>query len=83
MKRKKIPIWLRRLDVVKKEFQAMHWPSQQEGLEQGLALMAMGLQTLERQKRIADLKIFSKRDSLWANQWRKERGRIFPRSTRP
>lgn len=36
-------IWLKKLRLVKAEFESMQWPSPGESLNQGLMLMARGL----------------------------------------
>ncbi len=82
-KERQLPIWLKRLGRVKQDLKAIHWPKGEEGFQQALALMALGLESLENASRgqSADCLIeFSKRDSRWIKRWRQERGKVFPAS---
>lgn len=89
-----LPIWLRKLKHVKSELKGYRWPSAEEGCEQGIALMAMGLNALQNQARAEVstndpsrvqtrmselLKEFAKTDVRWIDRWRKERAGVFSR----
>ena len=89
-----LPIWLRRLSQVKMEHHGIRWPSVEQGFKQGIALMALGLESLERemkarvsqdypnspQIRISKyLASFAQADSRWVARWRKERAKVFQR----
>jgi len=71
----KLPFWLRKLDLVKKELQGIHWPSTEDGLRQGMTLMALGLEILEKRNRNTPA-IFAKIDERWIKQWKKDRARL-------
>jgi hypothetical protein len=85
---KRVPIWLRRLGLVKAEMKTVRFPrTAQEGFEQGLLLSANALRLLRdslrkdhpgaSEKRI-DLEMrrlmarFSAADRRWGARWRKE-----------
>lgn len=70
------PLWLRQLGRVKTELRGVRWPSEEEGFQQGLALMAFGLLMKSRDK---NLQAFAKLDRRWIARWKKERDRFFPR----
>lgn len=88
----KFPIWLRRLELVKKELRTMQWPSEEDGFRQGLELLSFG-QLLLRQEAPSAVKKggfrlmnrwiekqlsgFALADERWVRRWRKERGRYF------
>lgn len=91
-KDRQLPIWLRRLAIVKTELKGVRWPTTEAGFQEGLVLMAWGLKALEAQAR-ADTKTsdpeqiqrrvsellatFAKIDARWIVQSRTERARVF------
>ena len=87
----KLPLWLRQLDKVKRDLQGIRWPSAKEGFQQGLALMAMGLESLETEARntissndpiliqkhiLERIRQFQELDARWIARWRKERAKV-------
>ena len=91
---KKFPIWLRRLELVKKELLGMSWPGEEEGFQQGLELLSYGQFLLKQEAPAAvkkggprlmnrwiekQLSRFALADERWIRRWRKERGRFFCR----
>ena len=72
---KNVPLWLKRLGLVKKELCGTRWPSAAEGLRQGMVLMALGLEISEKRNR-NEPALFAKLDGRWTKRWSKERDRI-------
>ena len=84
-KKPELPVWLRRLSRVKEELRGYEWPTRAEGLRQGMALMAMGLEALEKSASSSKVTVsetlaaFARADARWVARWRKERVKVFPR----
>lgn len=78
----KVPLWLRELGQFKQEIAFTPWPKQgRESWQQGITLMALGLNALPDKQCARMLAAFSKRDVWWVNQWKKERVKLFSRPT--
>ncbi len=75
--RKTTPLWLRRLDLVKRELSGCRWPSTaEEGLRQTAALSNVALRMLEQGNRMNHPE--ADRDSVYRIAiWKKERARFF------
>jgi hypothetical protein len=90
---RQVPLWLRRLGLVKAELKGMSFPrNAQEGFRQAAALSAISLRLLKAQVRSeltranrgADeiamrrlLARFSRADARWIRVWQRERARCF------
>ena len=79
LRKKKLPIWLRKLHLVKNELQSEHWLSSQQGFRQALELMSWGLEILNQTEDKEELRqLFTQSNTRWIHRWKKERARLFP-----
>ena len=82
-----LPLWIRKLHLVKTELKGIRWPGGEEGFRQGIVLMSMGLEALEKEntQNTISLKLakFSESDMRWIARWRKERAKIFRGTNKP
>ncbi len=93
-KRSRVPIWLRRLDLVAQQMRGERGPGRgaEERIDMVLSLMAEGLASLHaqaggRRRREAgimptardQLSAFHRLDAEWVRRWKRERGQAFGR----
>lgn len=92
---KQVPLWLRRLDLVKAEMKTVQFPrTAAEGLQQCAELSAIALRWLRQSIKTehpgaseekVDLELcrlmarWSAADARWVEKWKKERDRYFGR----